>query len=104
MSAVLFLGFIAKAACLIWAFVRTQKVAALVYIAFLVVSAIVPAIAARLLGGAAFALFNIYYNAGASLIEVGLFIWLVRSLLKRRAVNTEALASDSTPGSSQDWL
>lgn len=105
MSFVGLLCFAVKAACLIWAFVRTRKVAALFYIAFLIVSPIVPIVTAKIIGATNFALFSIYYNVAAGVLEAGLFIWLVRSLLKRRSLPTgSSISTDSASGASQDWL
>lgn len=104
-SAVALICFIAKAICLVWAFVRTQKIVAILYLVFLMVSPVVPLVMVRLLGAERYAFFILYYGAGAGIVEAALFIWLVRSLIKRLSLTLDASTSTNpASGESQDWL
>ena len=81
---VFLLCFITKAICLVWVFVRSRKVAALVYLGFLLLSAFAPIVIGQFVSSSGFALSIFLINGSSAIIETGLFIWLVRSLLKRR--------------------
>ena len=74
---------IVKFAFLFWVYVRTQKLAAMVYGVFLLIAGLVPFILPRLLTARDFGTIWLFLNAGTAFVEVGLFIWLVRSLIKR---------------------
>ncbi|MEL7224278.1 MAG: hypothetical protein AAF810_11635 [Cyanobacteria bacterium P01_D01_bin.36] len=72
---------LAKVVCLIWTFVRTKKVAALLYMAFLLISTVLPVVIGYTATPDTYAITVLYVGTGSAVIEAGLFIWLVRSLL-----------------------
>ncbi|MGB3297719.1 MAG: hypothetical protein WBA76_05575 [Phormidesmis sp.] len=83
-----------KVGFLIWVFSRSQKPVAIVYAAYILISAVVstglPAFLSQFFSGsedvAAYTLTLATYGVVNALVEVVLFIWFVRSLLKRAAL------------------
>ena len=73
----------AKSLCLIWTFVRLRNLSALVYLAFLWVSALLPVVMAYTLSPADYGSASLFVGLGSSVVEAGLFIWLVSSFVKR---------------------
>ncbi|MEM9149135.1 MAG: hypothetical protein AAGB19_01595 [Cyanobacteria bacterium P01_F01_bin.3] len=81
----------AKSLCLVWAFVRLRNLSALVYLAFLWVSALLPVVMAYTLSPADYGSVALFVGLGSNVVEAGLFIWLVSSFVKR----ANATAHDS---------
>lgn len=73
--------FVAKTVCLIWAFVRVKKPAALVYLVFLVVNGLLPLVLAYTVSPESYASIWLAVGVGGALLETGLFIWLVWSFV-----------------------
>lgn len=73
----------AKAVCLIWAFIRTQRPAALVYLVFLILNGLLPVVLAYTVSPESYASAWLLVGVGGVVIETGLFIWLVQSLLSQ---------------------
>ncbi len=78
-------ALLAKVVCLVWAFVRTKRIAALVYLAFLLVGGLLPVVLAYTLSPVNYGSFYLFVGVGSAVVEAGLFIWLVRSLIKQPA-------------------
>lgn len=70
---------LAKAGCLVWAYVRTQKLAPIVYGVYVVASVAFPVVILPQVGPSYYPL----YSIASGVLEAILFVWLVRSLLKR---------------------
>ncbi|MEL7331093.1 MAG: hypothetical protein AAFN12_02535 [Cyanobacteria bacterium J06560_2] len=77
------LSLAVKLVILIWAYIRTHKLATIVYWVFLLINSLMPLILSTVMTPAELGFKIIFVNAGSALLEVGLFVWLVRSLLKR---------------------
>lgn len=94
-----------KVGFLVWVFSRSQKPAAIVYAAYILISAVVSAVLPAFLsqffsrseGIAVYTLTLLTYGVVNSLVEVALFIWFVQSLLKRpvQSLPVQSLIDDA---------
>jgi len=90
----------AKAVCLIWAFVSTQVLAALFYLVFLIVNGLLPVVLAYTVSPEDYAKVWLLVGVGGAVIETGLFLWLVRSLLNH-APNIDSVSTDTDSASTE---
>ncbi len=70
---------LAKVGCLVWAYVRTHKLAPLVYGIYVVASVAFPVVILPQVSPSYYP----FYSIASGVLEAILFVWLVRSLLKR---------------------
>lgn len=70
---------LAKVGCLVWAYVRTHRLAPIIYGIYVVASVAFPVIILPQVSPGYYPL----YSIASGVLEAVLFVWLVRSLLKR---------------------
>lgn len=84
------LALLAKIGVLVWSYLKTRKLAPMVYGLYIIAQTILPLFLTRLLNPSIFAI----YAGGMWLLEIGLFVWLIYSL-SARSRRVQPIAPDA---------